>query len=156
MPDHVRALELVWIHRTRRQLLQTQFLDARPDRRTVRKFAAIQVFESVRMAAIFLGAASMMMMINTTYALIAVSIFPVVLIGSFYFFKKEGEIWTRHEIGARGEELAQLDECRTESFEIFGELFGWSSSTGFFRDFVRENAVFQTCGANQVRPAVFN
>jgi len=67
------------------------------DVETIRKFAAMQVVESVRMSAIFAGAVSMMMMINVQYALITICTFPIVLIGSFYFFKKEGEIWTKHE-----------------------------------------------------------
>jgi ATP-binding cassette subfamily B protein len=67
------------------------------DVETVRKFASMQVVESVRMTAIFFGAVTMMMMINVQYALITICTFPLVLIGSFYFFKKEGEIWTKHE-----------------------------------------------------------
>jgi ATP-binding cassette subfamily B protein len=67
------------------------------DVETVRKFAAMQVVESIRMAAIFIGAFVMMMMVNVTYALIAVALFPIVLVCSVYFFKKEGEIWTKHE-----------------------------------------------------------
>jgi len=67
------------------------------DVETIRKFASMQVVESVRMSAIFIGAVTMMMMINVQYALITICTFPVVLLGSFYFFKKEGEIWTKHE-----------------------------------------------------------
>jgi ATP-binding cassette subfamily B protein len=67
------------------------------DVETVRKFAAMQVVESIRMAAIFIDAFVMMMMVNVTYALIAVALFPIVLVCSVYFFKKEGEIWTKHE-----------------------------------------------------------
>ncbi|MCI0448596.1 MAG: ABC transporter ATP-binding protein/permease [Chlorobi bacterium] len=67
------------------------------DVETVRKFASMQVVESVRMAAIFTGACAMMLMVNVNYALISIVLFPVVIIGSVYFFKKEGEIWTKHE-----------------------------------------------------------
>ena len=67
------------------------------DVETVRKFASMQVVESIRMAAIFIGAFAMMMMVNVTYAIIAVGLFPIVLVCSVYFFKKEGEIWTKHE-----------------------------------------------------------
>jgi len=67
------------------------------DVETVRKFASMQVVESIRMAAIFTGAVYMMMLINVQYALITICTFPIVLIGSFYFFKKESEIWTKHE-----------------------------------------------------------
>lgn len=67
------------------------------DVETVRKFAAMQVVESIRMSAIFIGAVYMMMMINVEYALITICTFPIVLIGSFYFFRREGEVWTKHE-----------------------------------------------------------
>ena len=61
------------------------------DVETVRKFSSMQVVESVRMIAIFAGAVSMMIMINVQYALITICTFPIVLFGSFYFFKREGE-----------------------------------------------------------------
>lgn len=67
------------------------------DVETVRKFASMQVTESVRLAAIFFGAFIMMLMVNTTYALIAVTLFPVMIIASVFFFKQESKIWTRHE-----------------------------------------------------------
>src|SRR4030095_13780884 len=67
------------------------------DVETIRKFSYMQVVESIRLVAIFTGATIMMMMINSTYALIAIATFPLVLLGSYYFFKKEGEIWTKHE-----------------------------------------------------------
>lgn len=67
------------------------------DVETVRKFATMQVTESIRLTAIFTGAFIMMFMVNSIYALIAVMLFPVMIIASFYFFRKEGEIWTKHE-----------------------------------------------------------
>jgi ATP-binding cassette subfamily B protein len=39
----------------------------------------------------------MMLMVNLTYAMIAIALFPIVIVGSDYFFKKESEVWTRHE-----------------------------------------------------------
>jgi ATP-binding cassette subfamily B protein len=67
------------------------------DVETVRKFASMQVTESIRMAAIFLGAFVMMFMVSPMYALISITLFPVVIIASIFFFKKESEIWTKHE-----------------------------------------------------------
>lgn len=67
------------------------------DVETVRKFATMQVTESIRLAAIFTGAFIMMFMVNSTYALIAITLFPVMIVSSFFFFRKEGEIWTKHE-----------------------------------------------------------
>lgn len=67
------------------------------DVETVRKFATMQVTESIRLAAIFIGAFVMMYMVNSTYAFIAIMLFPVMITASFFFFRKEGEIWTKHE-----------------------------------------------------------
>jgi len=54
------------------------------------------------------------------------------------------EIWTGQQVCARGKELAQFDESRTKSLEVFGEFFSRSSGTGFLGDLVRENAVFKS------------
>jgi len=67
------------------------------DVETVRKFATMQVTESIRLATIFIGAFIMMYMVNTTYAFIAIMLFPIMITASFFFFRKEGEIWTKHE-----------------------------------------------------------
>ncbi len=67
------------------------------DVETVRKFATMQVTESIRLASIFIGAFIMMFMVNQTYALIAIALFPILIVASVFFFKKEGEIWTKHE-----------------------------------------------------------
>lgn len=67
------------------------------DVETVRKFATMQVTESIRLASIFIGAFIMMFMVNQTYAFIAIMLFPIMVTASVFFFKKEGEIWTKHE-----------------------------------------------------------
>ena len=67
------------------------------DVETVRKFATMQVTETIRLSAIFFGAFAMMYMVNVSYAFIAICLFPLVISASYFFFKKEGEIWTRHE-----------------------------------------------------------
>ncbi len=67
------------------------------DVETVAKFANMQVVEALRMSAIFCFAFGMMAMIDISYALIAISIIPVILVGSFFFFRKEGEVWAQHE-----------------------------------------------------------
>jgi ATP-binding cassette subfamily B protein len=67
------------------------------DVETVRKFATMQVTETIRLSSIFIGAFIMMYMVNSTYAFIAICLFPVVISAAYFFFKKEGEIWTKHE-----------------------------------------------------------
>jgi len=49
------------------------------DVETVRKFATMQVTESIRLATIFIGAFIMMYMVNTTYAFIAIMLFPIMI-----------------------------------------------------------------------------
>lgn len=67
------------------------------DVETVRKFASMQVTETVRLAAIFIGAFVMMYMVSPLYAFISITMFPFMLIASVFFFRKESEIWTKHE-----------------------------------------------------------
>ncbi len=67
------------------------------DVETVRKFATMQVTETIRLSALFIGAFVMMYLVNPTYAFISISLFPIVIGASYFFFKKEGEIWTKHE-----------------------------------------------------------
>lgn len=67
------------------------------DVETVRKFASMQVTETIRLGAIFIGAFLMMFMVSPAYAFITVMLFPLMVIASVFFFKKESEIWTKHE-----------------------------------------------------------
>lgn len=67
------------------------------DVETVRKFATMQVTESVRLSTIFLGAFFMMYMVNPGYAFLTIMLFPIMVIASVFFFKKEGQVWTKHE-----------------------------------------------------------
>jgi ATP-binding cassette subfamily B protein len=67
------------------------------DVETIRKFATMQVTETIRLSAIFIGALIMMILVNPVYAFISVALFPIMIVSSFYFFRKESEIWTKHE-----------------------------------------------------------
>jgi ATP-binding cassette subfamily B protein len=57
----------------------------------------MHVVEVLRLSALFTGALIMMLMINVWYALIAISLAPVILAGSLYFFKRESKVWKQHE-----------------------------------------------------------
>lgn len=67
------------------------------DVETIRKFSSIQVVEVIRMGGLLVGSFIMMALIDITYAFIAIASFPIIIIGSRYFFKKESAIWTEHE-----------------------------------------------------------
>lgn len=92
--SHIQALPLAYHSKTPTgELIQR----CTGDVETVRKFASTQVVDMIRMVAIFGTAFFMMMTILPEYALIAVALVPLILIGSVIFFKKESEIWDRHE-----------------------------------------------------------
>lgn len=92
--SHLQALPLAYHSKTPTgELIQR----CTGDVETVRKFASTQVVDVLRLLAIFTGAFIMMYSINPTYAFIAVALVPIIAIGSIFFFKKESEIWTKHE-----------------------------------------------------------
>jgi len=92
--SHIQALPLAYHSKTPTgELIQR----CTGDVETLRKFAATQVVEVVRMCALFFGAFIMMATINLTYAFIAIILVPVITIGSILFFKLESKIWTEHE-----------------------------------------------------------
>ncbi|RPI17949.1 MAG: ABC transporter ATP-binding protein [Ignavibacteriae bacterium] len=67
------------------------------DVETIRKFSSMHVVEVLRLTAVFIGAFTMMALININYALIAVMFVPVIFFGGIFFFRKEGKIWREHE-----------------------------------------------------------
>ncbi|MBK8381527.1 MAG: ABC transporter ATP-binding protein [Ignavibacteria bacterium] len=92
--SHIQALPIAYHSKTPTgELIQR----CTGDVETLRKFAATQVVEVVRMSALFLGAFIMMASINLTYSFIAITFIPVIAIGSLLFFKKERIIWAEHE-----------------------------------------------------------
>ena len=92
--SHIQALPLAYHSKTPTgELIQR----CTGDVETLRKFAATQVVEVIRLSALFVGAFVMMATINMTYALIAIMFAPVILIGSIYYFKRESIIWNEHE-----------------------------------------------------------
>lgn len=92
--SHIQALPLAYHSKTPTgELIQR----CTGDVETIRKFAATQVVEVIRLAALFIGAFIMMSSVNLTYAFVAIAIVPVITIGSVLFFKKESMIWNEHE-----------------------------------------------------------
>lgn len=92
--SHIQALPIAYHSKTPTgELIQR----CTGDVETLRKFAASQVVEVIRLLGLFTSAFIMMATINPGYALVAVMITPVVLIASKIFFKKESTIWTEHE-----------------------------------------------------------
>ncbi|MFZ1322582.1 MAG: ABC transporter ATP-binding protein [Ignavibacteria bacterium] len=93
--SHIQALPLAYHSKTPTgELVQR----CTGDVETLRKFAATQVVDVIRMIAIFAGAFIMMASIDLTYAFVAILFVPVILIGTILFFKKESQIWTEHEL----------------------------------------------------------
>ena len=67
---------------------------------TVRNFILNQVVEIVRISAVFGFSFFMMYSINPQYALISVALGPVLVAGSYLFFKQERKVWDLHETEA--------------------------------------------------------
>jgi ATP-binding cassette, subfamily B, bacterial len=92
--SHIQALPLAYHSKTPTgELIQR----CTGDVETIRKFAATQVVELIRLSALFTGAFIMMASINLNYALIAIICVPIILIGSYFYFRKESLIWAEHE-----------------------------------------------------------
>ncbi len=93
--SHIQALPLAYHSKTPTgELIQR----CTGDVETIRKFAALQITEVIRLAALFTGAFFMMATINLNYALVSVILVPVILIGSLVYFKYEKRIWNQHEL----------------------------------------------------------
>jgi ATP-binding cassette subfamily B protein len=92
--SHIQALPLEYFSKTPTgELVQR----CTGDVETVRRFASMHVVEVMRMSALFIGAFIMMANINLNYALIAIATFPIIFLGSMYFFRLESKVWTEHE-----------------------------------------------------------
>ncbi len=93
--SHLQALPLAFHSKTPTgELIQR----CTGDVETIRKFAATQIVDTIRLIALFLGAFIMMASINFTYALIAVAFAPVLMAGSILFFRQETKVWNQHEL----------------------------------------------------------
>ncbi|MBP9192999.1 MAG: ABC transporter ATP-binding protein [Ignavibacteria bacterium] len=93
--SHIQALPLAYHSKTPTgELIQR----CTGDVETIRKFAALQITEVIRLAALFTGAFFMMATINLNYALVSVILVPLILIGSLVYFKYEKRIWNQHEL----------------------------------------------------------
>ena len=91
---HIQALPIAYHSKTPTgELIQR----CTGDVEALRKFAATQVVDVIRMCALFTGAFLMMASINLTYSLIAILFIPLIFISSILFFKKERIIWAEHE-----------------------------------------------------------
>lgn len=64
---------------------------------TVRRFILNQVVEIIRIGAVFVFAFTLMFLVNKSFAFVAIIISPFILITTYFFFNKEGEVWTEHE-----------------------------------------------------------
>ncbi|HMQ69527.1 MAG TPA: ABC transporter ATP-binding protein [Ignavibacteria bacterium] len=92
--SHIQALPLAYHSKTPTgELIQR----CTGDVENIRKFAALQITEVIRLSAVFIGAFFMMATINLNYALVTVLLVPVIFLGSVIYFKYEKKIWDQHE-----------------------------------------------------------
>lgn len=64
---------------------------------TVKKFIGTQVVDVIFLVGVFSFAFYMMAIVHLQYALIAVCVVPFIFLLSFFFFKKESDVWEKHE-----------------------------------------------------------
>jgi ATP-binding cassette subfamily B protein len=91
---HIQSLPLGYFSKVSKgELIQRSTGDIS----TVRDFVLNQVIDVIRLTAIFLFSFIMMCTINVKFALISIMVVPIVTIGGYIFFKKEGKVWKKHE-----------------------------------------------------------
>lgn len=92
--DHLQGLPLTFhSQNTTGELIQR----CTGDVDTVRKFILNQVVDVILMSSIFILSFAMMAAVHLTYALIAITLVPFIMLTSYLFFKKESKIWEEHE-----------------------------------------------------------
>ncbi|MEO0582119.1 MAG: ABC transporter ATP-binding protein [Bacteroidota bacterium] len=92
--DHVQQLPLSYFTTTTRgELIQRITGDVD----TVRGFLKGQIINLIRIVTIFIFGFTLIAMINWEYALICLTVSPLIGISSYLFFKKERKIWKEHE-----------------------------------------------------------
>ncbi len=64
---------------------------------TVRQFLGTQIVEVLRLSSLLLGSMWMMYTIHPLYATISIAILPFIGVSAWFFFKKERQVWDRHE-----------------------------------------------------------
>ncbi len=93
--SHIQALPIAYHTKTPTgELIQR----CTGDVETIRKFAASQIVDVIRLSALFVGSFLMMATIDLQYALIAVAFAPILMAGSVLFFRQETKVWNQHEL----------------------------------------------------------
>ena len=93
--SHIQALPIAYHSKTPTgELIQR----CTGDVETIRKFAASQIVDVIRLSALFIGSFIMMATIDFQYALIAVAFAPILMAGSVLFFRQETKVWNQHEL----------------------------------------------------------
>ncbi len=67
---------------------------------TIKNFVQNQIIALVNLSTLFLFTFVMMCLVNWQYALISVSILPLIAITAYFFFQKEAKVWQAHEAEA--------------------------------------------------------
>jgi ATP-binding cassette subfamily B protein len=120
------------------------------DVETIRKFSTHQVIETLRMTAIFFGAFAMMLTIDVTYAFITISLVPLILIGCVFFYKKESEIWAKHEA-----EQDKLSIMVQENLSGIRVVKAFAKEDYEIRKFTEQNQVKRTWGLKLLKLHAF-
>lgn len=64
---------------------------------TIRDFINNQISDLIFFSSIFIWAVVMMASVHISYTVIAIAGMPFIILNAYYFFKREGDIWEKHE-----------------------------------------------------------
>ncbi len=108
---------------------------------TVRRFMEGQAIDIITMASIFLFAFIMMALVSLPYALVAVSMSPVLLLSSIWFFKKQKQVWKEHE-----DEQDKLSDIVQENLAGIRVVQAYATEETEIRKFRKQNDLTLAAG----------
>lgn len=100
----------------------------------------------IRMTAIFIFSFGMMYVVHHQYALLSVAFSPILILGSYLFFKKERKVWEEHE-----EEADKLNAVVQENLNGIRVVKAFSNEKYEIEKFDQQNKRKRNIGLRHVR-----
>ncbi|MEO0895504.1 MAG: ABC transporter ATP-binding protein [Bacteroidota bacterium] len=136
--SHIQRLPLSYFSNiTRGELIQRSTGDVD----TVRNFIKNQVISLIRVLAIFGFAFTLIAMMSWKYALICMSLAPVLTLTSYFFFKKEKKVWREHE-----KEQDKLNNMVQENLNGIRTVIAYANEEFEKDKFLKQNTKKRTVG----------
>jgi len=113
---------------------------------TVYKFMMNQVFDVIKLLSVFSMAFCFMAMVNLSYALWSICLLPIIFISSWWFFKKEKQVWSKHE-----EASDKLTSIISENLSGIRVVKAFAQQDVEIEKFEKQNAITKEIGIQQTR-----